>query len=95
MKSSGAAATSQGAAGDDQPVETCPLKSRWIELELVGQDDKPVVNERYVVVVTDSAERKGKTDTNGFARVAGFPEGKCKIPFPDLDEKSYEALGVV
>ena len=65
-----------GGRGRRSTCETCPLKSRWIELELVGQDDKPVVNERYVVVVTDSAERKGKTDTNGFARVAGFPEGK-------------------
>ena len=66
------------------------MEKGWIEIELVGEDDKGIPNEPYRIVLPNSTERKGKTDARGVARVEGIKEGTCKISFPDLDAKSWE-----
>lgn len=62
----------------------------WIEIELVGEDDKPVAGEKYRVTLPDGSVDEGTLDQNGWVRVAGFDKGSCKITFPDLDKGAWE-----
>ena len=92
LENSGAAADGQSTHPAGSAVAPCPLKAGWIEIELLGEEDLPVANEKYKVVLPDASERVGKTDARGVARVEGFPLGTCKIVFPDLDERSVTVL---
>jgi hypothetical protein len=68
----------------------------WIEIELVGEDDKPIPNEKYKVVLPDGGIKEGNLDQNGWARVEGDPAGQCEVTFPELDKDAWkfiEAIG--
>lgn len=68
----------------------------WIEIELVGEDDKPIANESFVIVLPSGREVRGKLNAKGFARVDGFPEtGTCKVSFPDLDGQGWSFIETV
>lgn len=68
----------------------------WIEIELVGEDDKPIPNESYIIVLPSGREVRGKLNAKGFARVDGFPEtGTCKVSFPDLDGEGWSFIETV
>ena len=65
----------------------------WIEIELVDEDDEPVVGERFRITLKDGKTiAKGTTDENGVARVNGIDPGTCKITFPDLDKDAWEKI---
>lgn len=64
----------------------------WIEIELVGEDDKPIPGEKYRVTLPDGTVDEGTLDEKGWARIEGFDEGDCKITFPDLDKEAWEFL---
>jgi hypothetical protein len=90
LKNSGEAAEDKSSSkSPDGGKQTCPMEKGWIEIELVGEDDKGIPNEPYRIVLPDGTERKGKTDARGLARVEGIKEGTCKVS-PDLDAKSWE-----
>jgi type VI secretion system secreted protein VgrG len=65
-------------------------KLSWIEIELVGEDKKPIPGERYRVTLPDQTVDEGTLDDKGHARIEGFEKGDCKITFPDLDEEAWE-----
>jgi hypothetical protein len=67
-------------------------KLSWIEIELVGEDNKPIPGEKYLVTLPDNTVQEGTLDQNGWARLEGFEDGDCKIAFPDLDEEAWEFL---
>ena len=67
-------------------------KQSWIEIELVGEDDKPIPGEKYRVTLPDSTVDEGTLDQNGWARVEGFEKGLCTITFPDLDQAAWEHI---
>ena len=67
-------------------------KTSWIEIELVGEDDKPIPGERYRITLPDGTTDEGTLDDKGGARVEGFEAGACEITFPDLDQDAWEAL---
>jgi len=66
-------------------------KKSWIEIELVGEDDKPIPGKRYRITLPDGSEAKGTLDQNGFARVEGFEKGsgKCKVCFLGIDKNRW------
>lgn len=66
----------------------------WIEIQLVGMDGSPVPGEKYCVILPDGAVHDGRLDDAGSARLAGFPAGKCRIYFPDLDATAWEEVDV-
>ena len=70
----------QGQAGDKLRLRT------WIEIQLIGDDDKPVPFAKYAVALPGGAIKNGTLDENGKARVEGIPAGTCKVSFPELDE---------
>jgi|SRR3954469_201940 hypothetical protein len=67
-------------------------KTSWIELEMVGEDDKPIPGVRYRVTLTDDTVEEGTLDEKGFARIDGIEPGNCKITFPDLDGEAWEKI---
>lgn len=64
----------------------------WIEIELVGEDDKPIPGEKYEIALPDGSVASGTLDQKGFARVEGFKKGQCQISFPDLDQDAWEKI---
>jgi len=64
----------------------------WIEIEMVGEDDKPIPGEKYRITLPDDTVSEGTLDQNGWARVEGFEEGNCKVTFPDLDQEAWEFI---
>jgi hypothetical protein len=83
LKSSGEAAEEKSASkSPESPQQPCAGESAWIELELFDEHDKAISNEKYVLVLADGTERKGKTDAKGMVRVEGIAPGTCKVVFP-------------
>lgn len=82
----------QPFAAPPNPTEWEGKELTWIELELVGMDDKPVTGELYEIIVPDGRVYRGSTDQNGLGRVEGFEPGTCKIRFPNLDQDAWEEL---
>ena len=62
----------------------------WIEIKLIGEDDKPLPSQAYKVTLPDDSICEGTLDHEGFARIEGFPPGSCTISFPDLDEDAWK-----
>jgi len=81
-----------GGSSDDSTTEENAKKISWIEIELVGEDDKPISGEKYRITLPDDRVAEGTLDARGFARVSGFEEGTCKVTFPDLDKEAWEEL---
>jgi hypothetical protein len=92
---SGSSAASSETAPPHHPPETQEEKAAkpsWIEIELVGEDDKPIPGARYRVMLPDGSVDEGSLDGDGFARVEGFVAGTCKVCFPELDEEAWEFI---
>ena len=65
-------------------------KTHWIEIQLVGEDGKPVPGEEYKVTLPDgSTVASGTLDEKGKARVEGIDPGSCKVTFPNLDKSAW------
>ncbi len=82
-------------------VQSCPLKDRnkptyWIEIELVGEDDRPIPWEEYLVVLPDGQKVPGFLDGEGFARLDGLSTaGTCQIGFPNLDRDAWDKIATL
>jgi hypothetical protein len=66
------------------------LKSSWIEIELIGEDDSPVVGQAYRLLLADNTVIEGTLDEKGLARIEGIEPGTCRLTFPDLDGEAWE-----
>lgn len=68
-------------------------KISWIEIEMVDQEDKPVVGMPYRITLPDGTTfAEGTLDEKGFARVDYIEPGNCKVTFPTLDQEAWEEL---
>ncbi len=85
-----------GAPGEQRPgneeEEEQEKKTTWIEIEMVGEDDKPICGEKYRITLPDDTVAEGTLDEKGCARVEGFEKGTCKVCFPDLDKDAWEKI---
>lgn len=79
-------------AGETGSTNQEKRKLCWVEIELVGEDDKPISGEKYRVKLPDGTIDEGTLDQNGWAQVKGFEEGSCYITFPELDRDAWEFL---
>ena len=62
----------------------------WIEIQLVGEDGKPIAGEPYQITLPDASIASGTTDGKGLARVDGIPDaGSCQITFPNRDQEAW------
>ena len=76
----------QGQRGDKLRLRT------WIEIQLVGEDDQPIPNEKYAVELPGGKIITGTLDSEGLARVDDIPAGVCKVSFPDLDKDAWTPI---
>lgn len=75
---------------ESQQSENSDEKLTWIEIELVGEDDKPIPGEEYKITTSDNKVVTGTLDEKGFARREGIKEGTCKVTFPRLDKDAWK-----
>ena len=61
-------------------------KNSWIEILAVDENDRPIVGERYKVVLPDGSVAEGTLDEKGLARIDGIEPGSCTVTFPDVDK---------
>lgn len=81
------------AATPQRPPAPTPAALHWIEIELVGEDGKPIPGEAYRVMLPDGTQAAGLLDANGFARLDRLPAGgTCQVCFPDLDGEAWQWL---
>jgi hypothetical protein len=72
---------------EDPPV----VRTHYVEIELVGEDDVPIPGARYRVELPNGTVRQGRTNDAGAARIEDIPRaGSCKISFPDLDADAWQ-----
>jgi hypothetical protein len=76
----------KGEAGDK-------LRTRsWVEVQLVGEDDSPIPNEKYTVELPGGKLMKGTLDDQGKTRFEGIPPGRCRVSFPLLDKEAWAVV---
>ncbi|MFA6045789.1 MAG: hypothetical protein WC718_12470 [Phycisphaerales bacterium] len=98
---SDALATASGSFGSiklpahpGEPPENAEAATEltWIEIELVGEDSKPIAGEPYRVITPEGTEASGTLDEKGFARIDYIQPGTCKVSFPKLDKDAWKKL---
>lgn len=72
--------------------EEAEERTAWIEIELVGEDDKPIPGEYYKIITSDNRSSTGTLDDKGKARLEDIKPGTCKISFPNLDQDAWEKI---
>ncbi|WP_022665693.1 hypothetical protein [Desulfospira joergensenii] len=83
----------QGKYGKEETKPHKPEEEKsWIEIEMVGEDDKPIPGEKYKITLPDDTVAQGTLDEKGFARIEGVEPGTCKVSFPDLDKEAWEKI---
>lgn len=73
------------------PQTASPPATSWIEIELIGEDDQPVVGERYRLELTDGSAIEGRIGSTGIVRLEGIDPGDCVLSFPELDQEAWES----
>lgn len=61
----------------------------WIEVELVGEDDKPVAGERYRLTLSTGRVLEGSLNAQGRVRIERMVPGTCDLTFPRLDREAW------
>lgn len=79
------------APAGDAPATARPATS-WIEIMLIGEDDRPVVGERYRVELSDGSAIEGRIGPSGVVRVEGIEPGSYAVSFPRLDASAWEPV---
>lgn len=78
------------------PAVQARAPSHWIEIELIGEDDRPIPSEAYLVELPDGSRRSGQLDGKGFARIGDLPMGGvCKVCFPELDRDAWDLAALM
>ncbi len=64
----------------------------WVEVLVVDENDQPVSDEPYRLVLTDGSIREGVLGPDGRVRVDGIPEGTCRFSLPDRHNNYSEPV---
>lgn len=76
----------------DGSTKACPTENTWIDIEMVGEDDKPIPHLRFEIYRPDGTLLgKGRLDENGCGGFERIEEGDYEVCFPDLDEEAWES----
>ena len=81
---------------DKRPVSTAAEREEdkpgtaWIEIEVVGEDDKPISGVAFEIELPDGKIASGTTNQKGVGRLESIPEGSCKISLHKFDHDAWE-----
>jgi hypothetical protein len=65
------------------------LAKVWVAFELLDDRDEPVPDEPYRLEAPDGTVHVGALDERGCARVGLNARGRCRLWFPNLDERDW------
>jgi hypothetical protein len=65
-------------------------KLEWIEVLIVDEDDQPLPNVAYKLVLPDGSSRVGKTNNLGIARYDRIPAGSCTFELTEMDAGAWK-----
>lgn len=74
------------------PTTSAATGTSWVEIELIGEDDRPVVGARYRVKLRDGSTIEGRIGSTGIVRLEGIEPGTGLVSFPDLDRAAWERV---
>lgn len=73
------------------PAAAAPVEETFIAIRLNDQKKAPVAGRPFQIELPDGSIRRGFTNSDGFARVAGFrQDGTAKITFASFDEREFK-----
>jgi hypothetical protein len=78
--------SAKGSAGDKLRLGS------WIEVQLLGEDDKPIAGEAVSIVLPGGTTMTGTLDESGLLRIDDVPPGVCHVSFPALDRSAWTAI---
>lgn len=84
---SGSAASASASVAKLKPAKG---DKAFVEISMKDQDGNPLPNELFKVEFPDGTVKEGRTGGSGKAWVPGAKEGKVKLGFPALDQKSLK-----
>ena len=68
-------------------------ETHWVEIELLGEDDKPIPGETYRIQLSDGTlVKEGSLDMQGKARVDKIEPETCLVSFPNLGDGSWDII---
>ena len=68
-------------------------ETRWVEIQLLGEDGQPIPQEEFLVELPDGKRETGFLDGQGLARFSGLlTSGTCKVSFPQLDRDAWQLI---
>lgn len=73
-----------------EPPEEVIEKLEWIEVLIVDEDDQPLPNVAYKLVLPDGSSRMGKTNNVGIARYDRIPPGSCTFELTEMDAGAWK-----
>jgi hypothetical protein len=78
----------------DEPDEPDDIIERltWIEVLVQDEDQQPVANVAYKLVLSDGSVRTGKTNQAGIARCERIPEGECEFELTEFDAEAWKVV---
>jgi hypothetical protein len=77
----------------DNTTNSCGGSAKtWIEIQLVGEDGKPIANQKYEIELPDGTKKEGSLDKDGKARVEEIDKGECQVAFVDIDREAWEPV---
>ena len=83
-------ATASVAPGAENVNILCGRTQTWIEIKLIGMDDKPIPGQKFHVLLPTGESVEGSLDDEGRARLDHIEGGRCFVTFPDLDREAWE-----
>lgn len=69
--------------GEKQESDLLKFKD-WIRIELHDHEGKPLLNEKYTLVLADGTQKNGTLNAEGYAKIDGVPPGNYHVFFPDV-----------
>ncbi len=72
--------------GLNQESEILKFKDN-IEIEVIDENDEPLSNANYTIILADGIQKTGTLDENGSVLLEDIPPGKYEVSFPSLDKQ--------
>jgi hypothetical protein len=86
-----ASASIAGLAKPEVPWDAPPpVASSWIQLQVLGDEDKPLAGVRVRVIDAERGVREVTTNASGQLKLDQVPAGDCRVELPGLDGDAWE-----
>jgi hypothetical protein len=86
-------ATPDVPEGPEKPEEPEDIERlTWIEVLIEDEEQQPVANVAYRLILPDGSVRTGKTNRAGIARYEQIPDGECQFELTELDAEAWEIV---